>query len=62
MCLQCEAFKGNTNQMGEVHVQSLAVAKVGVHSVAMQDHLRHAFFYHLVVLRPEGSGNIKRDN
>lgn len=48
--------------MSEVHVQSFAVAEVGVHPIAMQDHLRHAFFYHLVILRPEGSENIKQNN
>lgn len=48
--------------MGEVHVQSFTVAEVGVHAIAMQDHLRHAFFYHLVILRPEGSENIKQNN
>lgn len=39
--------------MREVHVQSSAVAKVWVHPAAVQDHLRHTFFDHLVVLRPE---------
>lgn len=48
--------------MGEVHVQSFTVAKVRVHPIAMQNHLRHGFFYHLVILRPEGSENIKQNN
>lgn len=51
-----------TNQMSKVHVQSSTVAKVRVHPAAMQDHLRRTFFYHLVVLRPERSGNIKQNN
>lgn len=51
-----------TDQVGEVNIQSFTVAKVRVHPTAMQDHLRHAFFDHLVVLRPEGSGNIKQNN
>lgn len=51
-----------TNQMGEVHIQSSAVAKVRVHPAAVQDHLRDAFFYNLVILRPEGSQNIKQNN
>lgn len=43
-----------TNEVSEVHVKPFTVAKVGVHPVAMQDHLRHTFFYHLVILRPVG--------
>lgn len=42
----------STNQMGEVHVQSPAVAKVRVHSTAMQHHLGHTLLDHLVILRP----------
>lgn len=41
------------NQLGEVHIQSFTVAKVWVHPIAMQNHLRHALFYHLVVLGPD---------
>lgn len=46
-----------TNKMCEVHIQSFAVAKVRVHPTAVQNHLSHTFFYHLVVLRPVRSGN-----
>lgn len=51
-----------TDQVGEVHVQPFAVAEVRVHPAAMQDHLRDAFFHNLVILRPEGSGHVKRNN
>lgn len=47
--------------MGEVHIQSSAVAKVGIHPTAMQHHLRHAFFYHLVILRSAGSQKHKAE-
>lgn len=48
--------------MGEVHIQSATIAKVGVHPASMQHHLRDAFFDYLVVLRPGGSQSIKRNN
>lgn len=38
--------------MGEVHVQSPAIAKVRVHPTAMQHHLGHTLLDHLVILRP----------
>lgn len=46
-----------TNHVGEVHVQSFIIDKLWVHPAAMEDHLRHTLFYHLVVLRPEESRN-----
>lgn len=49
----------STNQMCEIHVQSPAVAEVGVHPTAMQHHLRHALLDHLVILRPAGSNRHK---
>lgn len=41
--------------MGEVYVQSLAVAEVGVHPTAVQHHLGHTLLDHLVILWPVGS-------
>lgn len=51
-----------TDQVGEVHIQPFAVAKVRVHPTAVQDHLRDAFFQNLVILRPKGSEDVKRNN
>lgn len=45
----------STNQMGEVYIQSPAVAEVGVHPTAVQHHLGHTLLDHLVILRPAGS-------
>lgn len=46
-----------TDEVGEVYVQSLPVSEVWVHPTAMEDHLRHTFLYHLVVLGPERAGS-----
>lgn len=48
-------IRRSTNEIGEVHVQSPAVAKVRVHPTAMQHHLGHTLLDHLVILRPAGS-------
>lgn len=41
-----------TDEMTEVHIQSLPVGKIRVHPTAVEDDLGHTLLDHLVILRP----------
>lgn len=40
--------------MAEVHIQTLAVGKVGICAATMEDDLRDTLLYDLKILRPRG--------
>lgn len=41
-----------TNEMTEVHIQSLPVGEIRVHPTTVEDDLGHTLLNHLVILRP----------